>query len=161
MFTVECTIEGLGVKLPDVCPCELLTSGSAFCAAHIQVALEKGCPPSVKGFLKLCGPAKETGSVVYFCFSDVLVSQLLFIYHFLGLYSVIFVLLMCIMCYPLQLSLFVHVLLSRSFLHAFVYKSVFSFIVVLCWFVSCIKYSFKILSVVYSYYRYSGYTCLD
>ena len=45
----------------------------------------------------------------------------------LGLYLVIFVLLMCIMCYPLQLSLFVHVL-SRSFLHhAFVYKSVFSF----------------------------------
>ena len=60
-----------------------------------------------------CGASKETGSVVYLCFSDVLVSQLLFIYHFLDLYLVIFVLLMCIMCYPLQLSLFMHVLLSR------------------------------------------------
>ena len=27
MFPVECTIEGLGVRLPDVCPCEPLTSG--------------------------------------------------------------------------------------------------------------------------------------
>ena len=72
-----CNIEGLGVKLPDVCPCQPLTSGSAFCAAHMQVALEKGCPTSVKGFLKFCGASKETGSVVYFCFSDVLVSQLL------------------------------------------------------------------------------------
>ena len=55
MFPVECTIEGLGVRLPDVCPCEPLTSGSAFCAAHMQVALEKGCPTSVKEFLKFCG----------------------------------------------------------------------------------------------------------
>ena len=113
MFPVECIIESLGVKLPDVCPCQPLTSGSAFCAAHMQVALEKGCPTSVKGFLKFCGASKETGSVVYFCFSDVLVSQLLL----LGLNLVIFVLLMYIMCYPLQLSLFVHVLLSRSLLH--------------------------------------------
>ena len=77
MFPVECSIEGLGIKLPDVCPCQPLTSGSAFCAAHMQLALEKGCPTSVKGFLKFCGASKETGSVVYFCFSDVLVSQLL------------------------------------------------------------------------------------
>ena len=38
------------------------------------------------------------------------------------------------MCYPLQLSLSVHVSLSRPFLfqlhHTFVYKSVFSFLVV-------------------------------
>ena len=113
MFPVECTIEGLGVKLPNVCPCQSLTSGSAFCAAHMQVVLEKGCPTSLKGFLKFCGASKETGSVVYFCFSDVLRVS----YYFLGLNLVIFVLLMYIMCYPLQLSLFVHVLSARSFLH--------------------------------------------
>ena len=61
MFPVECTIEGLGVRLPDVCPCEPVTSGSAFCASHMQVALEKGCPTSVKGFLQFCGASKETG----------------------------------------------------------------------------------------------------
>ena len=112
-FQLNALSKVLVSKLPDVCPCQPLTSGSAFCAAHMQVALEKGCPTSVKGFLKFCGASKETGSVVYFCFSDVLVSQLLL----LGLNLVIFVLLMYIMCYPLQLSLFVHVLLSRSLLH--------------------------------------------
>ena len=79
IFPVECTIEGLGVKLPDVCPCEPLTSGSAFCGAHMQYSTRERM--SYK-----CGASKETGSVVYLCFSDVLVSQLLFIYHFLDLY---------------------------------------------------------------------------
>ena len=72
-----------------------------------------------------------------------LVSQLLFIYH-LWVCTLVIMCCLCIMCHPLQLSLFVHVLLSRSFLfqlhHAFVYKSVFSFLVVLCWFMYWTNY---------------------
>ena len=105
-------------------------------AAHMQVALEKGCPTSVKGFLKFCGASKETGSVVYFCFSDVLVSQLLL----LGLNLVIFVLLMYIMCYPLQLSLCMCCCEGHCYIMLKVLND--SLLVVLCWFVSCIKYSF-------------------
>ena len=45
-----------------MCPCEPVASASAFCAAHMQVALEKGCPTSVKGFLQFCGASKETGT---------------------------------------------------------------------------------------------------
>ena len=65
------------------------------------------------------------------CFSDVSVSQRLLIDPLLA--SVLSHV-MCVMCYPLHLSLFVHVLLSMPFLfklhHTFIYKSVFSFLVV-------------------------------
>lgn len=56
MYPVKMAIPGLeGVNAPDVCCNQPETNKIAFCHMHKELALQKGIPTDIKGFIKYCG----------------------------------------------------------------------------------------------------------
>ena len=61
MFPVVAKVPGIeGVNFPDVCP-EQPHKSTIFCAEHLAVALNKGYPTDLKGFLAFCGSNPDNG----------------------------------------------------------------------------------------------------